>query len=100
MPGFATTIQHTLGQDEATARLVDFVEEVRDRFRGQITRAEGAWNGNVLDFTLTALGITVQGKLTVDEGVARVEGRLPLAALPFRGRIEQSIAAELATALS
>jgi hypothetical protein len=100
MPGFNATVPHTLGADEAATRLKGFVDEVYKRFAGQIQTADGTWNDNVLDFSLTALGMTVKGKLTVDDDVARVEGHLPLAAMPFRGRIQESIASELASALA
>jgi hypothetical protein len=100
MPGFSTEISHTLGKPEATTRLKSFVEDVQERFKDQVSQVDGAWNENVLDFSLTTFGLTVKGSLTVDESAARVSGQLPLAAMPFRGKIEQSIADELKQALS
>jgi hypothetical protein len=100
MPGFSTEVSHTLGQAEAATRLKSFVEDVQERFKDQVSEVDGAWNDNVLDFSLTTFGLTVTGSLTVDESAARVSGQLPLAAMPFRGKIEQSIADELKQALS
>jgi hypothetical protein len=95
MPGFSTEIPHALGKEKATARLKGFVEQARQRFGQQVTAMEGSWNESVLDFSLTAMGMTITGTLAVEEGLARVAGKLPLAAMPFRGRIEESIAEEV-----
>jgi hypothetical protein len=43
---------------------------------------------------------TLKGTLTVKEGKVRVDGHLPLLALPFRGTLQKSIAAELTQALA
>lgn len=100
MPAFRAEVPHALGQPEATTRLKDFIESVQDRFADQITAADGAWNGNVLDFSMSTNGITIKGTLTIEHSTARVEGHLPLLATPFKGIIERSIAGELAQALA
>lgn len=100
MPGFNASVPHELGAEEATSRLRGFVDKVLDRFGDQIQSSDGSWTDNVLDFSLTAMGMTVQGKLTVEDQLAKVEGQLPFMALPFKGKIEESIASELASELS
>jgi hypothetical protein len=100
MPGFKAEVSHTLGQSEATTRLQNFVTDVQERFRDQVSAMDGAWNGSVLDFSLTTYGMTIKGKLTIGETTARVDGQIPLAAIPFRGAIEKSIATELEQALA
>ena len=100
MPTFRAEVAHALGQAEATARLKRFVENAQERFKDEVSHMEGAWNDNTLDFSLTTYGVTISGSLTVDDAVASVTGQLPLAALPFRGKIERSIAEELRQALS
>lgn len=100
MPAFRAEVPHGLGQEEATNRLRGFVDQVQKRFADQISAVDGAWNDNVLDFSLSTNGITIKGALTVDEAVARVEGHLPLLATPFKGMIEKSIAGELSQALA
>ena len=95
MPAFSAEVPHTLGQTTATARLRGFVDEVRQQYQEQVTDVSGEWNDHSLDFSLKTFGFLIQGTLTVEENVARVEGRLPLAAALFRGQIERSIASEL-----
>ena len=100
MPAFRAEVPHSLGQPEATNRLRDFIESVQKRFADQISSVDGAWNDNVLDFSLSTNGITIKGTLTVEESKARVDGQLPLLATPFKGMIERSIAGELSQALA
>ena len=100
MPGFSTEVPHDLGQAEATSRLKLLVERAGKRIGNQVSAMDGSWNDSVLSFSLTALGMKIKGTLTVDDSSARVSGQLPLAAMPFRGKIEKSIAAEIKQELS
>jgi len=100
MPAFNAEVPHTLGQSDATERLKDFVQDAQQRFGEHVNEMDGTWNDNVLDFWLSTFGMKITGSLTVDESAARITGQLPLAAMPFRGKIEQTIAAELQQALS
>lgn len=100
MPGFNAEVAHTLGQLEATNRLKDFVQQTLARYQGQLSAADGSWTENVLAFSLTTTGVTVKGTLTVEANRVRVDGHLPLLALPFRGTIQNSIVSELTQALA
>ncbi len=100
MPEFRTEVAHQLGEGPAVERLKGFVEDARRRFQDHLQKAEGAWRGNVLEFSLKAAGFTVTGQLTVEEAVARVQGQLPFLAVPMRGIIEQRIAEQLRSELS
>ena len=100
MPQFRTEISHELGQAQATEKLKSFLDQVRHRYRDQVSELKGEWSGSVLNFALTTFGFTVDGVLTVEETVARLEGNVPFAAAMFRSKIESSIASELKKALS
>lgn len=100
MPKFSAEASHTLGQAEATERLKDFVQDAQQRFAEHVSEMDGSWNDNVLDFSLSTFGMKITGTITVDDSAARVAGQLPLTAMPFRGKIEQTLAAELGQALS
>lgn len=100
MPSFRTEVPHPLQKDDATDKLKVFLEIIAERYRDQVSHLNGDWQENVLSFALTTYGFTVSGTLTVEDYVARLEGQLPLAALAFRGKIEQGIAQELRRALT
>jgi len=99
MPGFQAEVPHSLGKTEAIDRLKGFVQQVQDRYRGQVDTMDGAWDDNVLNFSLATFGMKITGSLTVEESVARVDGKLPLAAMFAKGTIEQTITGELKSAL-
>ena len=100
MPEFRTEIAHELGKEQATEKLKSFLDRVSERYKDQVSELTGDWTDNVLKFALTTFGFKIDGVLTVDEDVARLEGKLPFAAAMFKGKIESSIASELKKALS
>mgnify|MGYP001077549984 CR=1 FL=1 len=100
MPSFSTEVDHSLGREQATQRLKDFVEKVSEHYKDQVNHMEGQWDDNVLQFALTTYGFHISGTLTVDDDKARLYASLPFAALAFRGKIEQSIASEIRRELS
>ena len=95
MPAFNTEVKHQLGTEEATRRLKGFLEQVRDRYKDQVSELQGTWTDNVLNFVLKTYGFNISGILTVQYDVVHLTGQLPLAAMAFRGKIEQSISSEL-----
>lgn len=100
MPGFGTEVDHSLGQEEATRRLKGFVDQVGEQYKDQVSHMEGEWVEHVLNFALTTYGFKISGTLEVEDDKARLQGKLPFAAMAFRGKIEQSIASEIRRALS
>ena len=100
MPGFGSEVGHQLGQEAAIERLKTFLDKVRERYKDQVSKLDGDWNENVLNFSLTTYGFTIDGVLTVEESVVTLTGKPPFAALAFRGKIESSITAELEKALT
>jgi hypothetical protein len=95
MPAFQVNVPHGLGKEKATERLKVFLQKVADRYKDQVSKMEGNWVDNILNFAMTTYGFTISGKLTVEDSAARIEGKLPFAALAFKGKIEKTIAEEL-----
>ncbi len=100
MPRFTSEVEHQLGKDEALLRLKKLLEQVRRQYSEFVTELNGDWADNVLTFSLKTYGFKIDGTLTVDDQLAHLSGSLPFAALPFRGKIEQSIMSELRRELS
>jgi hypothetical protein len=100
MPAFQVNVPHNLGQEEALGRLKVFLEKVAERYKDQISKLEGNWVDNVLTFAMTTYGFAISGKLTVDDSAAHIEGQLPFAAFAFKGKIEKTIADEIAKRLT
>ena len=100
MPAFQTEVPHTLGQEQATARLKQFVDTIREHYKDQISQIDGAWQENKLNFSLTTFGFAISGDLTVEEEKALLEGQLPFAAVAFKGKIVEGFRSELEKALA
>jgi hypothetical protein len=94
------SVPHSLGQAEAQARLEQFLDNIRTQHAEHLTDVAGGWSENVLDIELSVRGLAVSGRMVVEETLVHVSGPLPLAALFFRGRIEQTIREELLKALA
>jgi hypothetical protein len=99
MPGFDITAPHGLGQEQAVDRLKGFVAKIGQRFPDQVSNLQERWTDNVLDFSFTTYGFTIKGAATVGPDQVRLKGDLPLAALMFKGKIEQSIRDEVGKVL-
>ena len=95
MPTLSLRVPHALGQQEATARLKQRFREVQDRFGHNVSDLHQQWDGHVLGFGFTALGVRVEGTVTSGESEVSVAAELPLIAMPLKGTIEQQIRAEL-----
>ncbi len=95
MPGFSVQVSHPLDREAAVAKLAGLIDSLRHKYKDTASDVQGSWAANVLTFSLKVMGFAIQGKVTVEDKQALVEGKLPLAAAMFRGRIEQSIKAEM-----
>jgi hypothetical protein len=100
MPAFQVNVPHGLGKEQALERLKAFLEKVAERYKDQVSKMEGNWVEDVLTFAMTTYGFTISGTLTVSDATAQIVGQLPFAALPFKGKIEKSIADALSKQLS
>lgn len=100
MPGFNTEVPHSLGKDAAVEKLKGFLDQVKERYPKEISDIEGSWDQNVLTYTFTTFGIKIDGTLTVEEQVVKMDGNLPFAAMMFKGKISDSIKVALEKAIA
>ena len=99
MPGFSTEVPHSLDQDKVVNCLKNFADQVQKEYQDQVTDMQGEWNGNCLNYSFTAYTFKIQGSLNVTEKTVEIKGNLPMPAMMFRGKIEQTIASEVQKAL-
>lgn len=100
MPSLTVSVPHALDQQEATSRLKERFESAKGTFGDDVNDLVAEWNGNVLSFGFSAYGIKVQGTATSGESEVVVDAKLPMAAMLFRGKIEQQIREELGKILA
>ncbi|MBL7698194.1 MAG: polyhydroxyalkanoic acid system family protein [Chitinophagaceae bacterium] len=100
MPNIEMSIPHSLGQQEALDRIQKLLGNVQDRFSGQLKDVQQNWNGNEGSFSFSVMNMPVSGKLTVNNGDVALDGKLPLAASLFQGKIKEVIMEEAKKVLS
>jgi len=99
MPGMRVSVPHNLGKQEALARIKNLLGELKSQYGDQIQNLQENWSGNRGTFSFSAMGFSVSGELVVEDRQVRLNGNLPLAALPLKGRIEGIIREEIAELL-
>ena len=101
MPSFNVSVPHRLQRDILVARLQGFSEEVRASSPVELTNVQENWDdtGN-LKFSFSAMGLDISGSLLTSDSEVTVSGKLPFAAMPFRGAIESQIKAKIEDAIS
>ena len=100
MAALNLSVPHNLGQAEAQVRLERLLDNIRRQHAAELNDVRGGWTENVLEIELDIRGIGISGRMIVEETRIHVSGPLPLAALFFRGRIEQTIREEIERALA
>jgi len=100
MPRFAMEVGHTLGQEEAARRLKDKFNSVKEEHGSQVKDLKDQWAGNTFSFGFQAMGMKVEGTVSVEEDRVALDARLPLAAMMLRGKIEARIREELGNLLA
>lgn len=100
MPSINAEVPHTLGQQEAIERLKGFSESIRNRYKDQVSDLEDSWDGPTLTFSFKSFGFKISGTLEVGEESVVLNGNLPIAAMVFKGKIQQEFTEQLSKMLS
>ncbi|RYG23288.1 MAG: hypothetical protein EOO01_44405 [Chitinophagaceae bacterium] len=100
MPNIEMSIPHSIGQEEALTRIKKLIGNVQTKFAGQVKDVQEEWNGNEGAFSFSVMGMAISGKLTVNNSEVALDGKLPLAASMFQGKIKELIADEAKKVLS
>jgi len=70
------SIPHELGRAEARRRIDEGIGQLTAQI-GAVGEVERAWEGDLLRFSLSAIGQTVTGTVLIEEREARLEVYLP-----------------------
>ena len=95
MPSFQTEVPHELGASEARSRVEALVTKIGEQYGDMISDLEGDWIQNRLNVSFRAMGFAIQSDVHVEEERVAVNGKIPMAALPFKGKIQNTIVDKL-----
>lgn len=100
MSKMKVSVPHNLTIDDAKQRLENFVGILKQEYGSNLDDIREDWQGNRGTFSFKAMGMSVEGNVFVEPKEVFIEGDLPMAALPFKGKIESTIKDQLKTLLS
>ena len=100
MPSLKLNHPHQLGQAEAVSRMHHLLARVKEKYQDQVSDLKESWNDNSLTFSFSTYGFKISGDVAVLPSEVRLDGQIPIAALVFKGRIENAIRDQLAKELA
>lgn len=100
MAKMKVAVAHTLEREEAIDRLQRFSEILQSKYEGKFSEFEESWEAEGGSFRFKAMGFSTSGNVNVQAEEVVVEGKLPIAAMMFKGMIEQQIRDQLNRLLS
>jgi hypothetical protein len=77
MPDLTASIPHRLTRAEAKRRIQDQIGIVRQQHGAMLTNLQETWTGDAMAFSLTAMGHSISGRLTVDDQAVHLTVALP-----------------------
>jgi putative polyhydroxyalkanoic acid system protein len=100
MPTIKFSVPHNLSESEATSRLQNVIADLKKKFGDRIQNLQESWSDRRGDFSFEAMGFRVSGSLLIEPSSVEFNGQIPMAALPFKSRIESTAKERLHTLLS
>ena len=100
MPKIETAVEHSLGADEARRRLESLLDSIRADYGDMVTDLMGDWVDDRLKVSFLAYGFKISSDVVVAGDSVAVLGEIPWAAMPFKGKIQQTIVGKLEEVLA
>ena len=94
------SVPHELDKDEAKSRIAGLLCELKKQYGESIANMKETWHEDSAVFSFHLMGFAVSGHLHVNAAQVSLEGELPFFALPFKSKIEKTIAEKAQTLLS
>jgi hypothetical protein len=91
MPRIHVSVSHQLTQADALERIKKAISEAKKQNPEKVRELNESWEGYVGRFSGTAMGHSVAASVAVNSAEVTVDGKLPLLATPFQGKIETAI---------
>jgi len=95
MPAFKTEVPHNLPAEEAKQRVDSLMQSIDEKYPGMVSNLSSQWTGNLLSLAFTVYGFKIKSEVLVEEQQVAIDGNIPLTALPFKGKIQETITQRL-----
>ncbi len=87
-------IKHNLEQDKVLECSKNILEHLRTEHAGKITNIVEVWTGYTSEFSFRFKSMSIRGTIQVNSDNIKITGKLPMAAMLFKGLIEETIRRE------
>ena len=87
-------VPHNTTKQNARVTVERKLGQLLSQFGEQADDVQHEWSGDMLRFKGKARGFTVEGTVEITEAAVVIDGKLPLLAKPFEGRIRQTVERE------
>lgn len=87
-------VDHKTSKDIARRKVEQRMNQLVSQFGAKADELEHKWNGDTLEFKGKARGLTIEGTVEVTDAAVVIDGKLPLIARPFEGRIREAVQKE------
>ncbi|MCA9860317.1 MAG: polyhydroxyalkanoic acid system family protein [Thermomicrobiales bacterium] len=91
MPSSTITVPHQLGKDEALTRMKEMLGQAQHDGADRISDLQETWNADGGTYSFNASGFTVNGALAVTDSAVEITVDYPIAARPFKSKIESTL---------
>jgi putative polyhydroxyalkanoate system protein len=87
-------VPHHTTKANARSKIEQKLAALLSQFGGRVDDLQQQWNGDTLSFKGKARGFKLEGTVEVTEAEIVVNGKLPMMALPFEGKIREAVKRE------
>lgn len=88
------TVPHHTTREEAKRKIEERLGNLETQYGHYATDIDKSWDGDRLNFSVKARGMSGSGTLEITDTEVIVEGKLPLMARPFESRIKSAVERE------
>src|SRR4051812_38217918 len=90
----SVNIPHRLAQDEARQRLQNGITDLKSKYAGKVADVAETWNGNQMNFKMTAMGQSITGRVDVLPEAVKLDIDLPWLFAMFAEKFKPQVEAE------
>lgn len=87
-------VPHNTTREIARNKVEQRLGQLLSQFGGHADEMDHTWAGDILTFKGKAKGLKVEGTVEVTDAAVIIDGKLPLIAMPFEGRIREAVQRE------
>jgi hypothetical protein len=100
MSSSTVTVQHHLGKDEALRRIKDILGDAQKHDGGRVSDVQETWTDDGGSYSFKVAGFKVSGSIEVRDTDVEIDVNYPLAARPFKEKIESTLRDRAQTVLA